>query len=300
MSIFDNLSRLLKKPAPGVTALEKAEVDALTALDAAKAKLVGLEASRVEAVISGDDARTAHRAALQTARDDLEDAQAALLAIQSRLAQEREAAAEAGRVAAYDAAIAKRDATVALILEKYPQLAGGFVDLIRASAEADLAIEAVNADLPAGAEPLVQAERLARSMPGTPRRLLSEKTVRLWCHRGTKIPAAQDNIVDHGNGEGISRHSGRHFDRHTFIERKWERERFTEWGEKLAAIDLPGLVGGEPNYWTAAPWNTADTILKNIKEHEAMRRAYRAAPPEPPEIEVEHELVIEPPAEAAE
>ncbi|MDI4666916.1 hypothetical protein K9U40_21705 [Xanthobacter autotrophicus] len=299
MSIFDTIGRLMKKPAPGLLALEKAEVDAQAALDAAKAKLADLEAGRVEAVLGGDDARTAHRASLQTARDDLEDAQAALLAIQSRLAQEREAAAEAARIAAYDAAIAKRDEVAALIREKYPQLAGGLVDLICASAEADLAIGAANANLPAGAERLEAVELVARARPGTPRKLISEKKVRLWCHRGTKIPCAQSNITDQGNGRGIDKSGGR-FDGHTFIERRWERERYVELAEKLSALDLPGLIGGEPNYWTAAPWNTADTILKNIKEHEALRRAYRAAPPEPPEIEVEHELVIEPPAQAAE
>lgn len=301
MSIFDTIGRLMKKPAPGLLALEKAEVDAQAALDAATERLAALEANRTDAILSGDDARTAHRAALQTARDDIEDGRAALAAIQARLSQEREVAAEAARVAAYNTALAKRDEVAALILEKYPQLAGGLVDLIRLSAEADLAIEAANDDLPAGAEPLDKAEWLARSMPGTPRKLISEKKVQLWCRPDTKYPTdIQVGIKEGRNGRGISKTSGLPFDRHTFIERRWERARYVELGEKLSGLDLPGLVGGEPAFWESSPWSTAETILQKIKQHEALRRAHRAAPPEPPEIEVEYQLVDEPPAEAAE
>lgn len=309
MSIFDHLSRLLKKSAPGIAALEKAEADAQAALDAAKAKLSALAASRVEAVLGGDDARAAHRAAIQIGRDDEEDAQAALLAVQARLAQERDVAAQAARVAAYDAARDKRNAAAEVIRERYPQLAAGLVDLLRLAAEANAATEAANADLPSGARPLDDAESAVRDALSVPRELVSKRRVSLWCTAGSKLPVEdQKGIIDDGEGRGRKTFPATgargtttsHYDKHEFIEQRWREGRPAAFGPRLAALDLPGLVAGEPDFWSASSWSSPEGILLKITDAKALRGAYRAAAPEPAGIVTEYELVGDLAPEAAE
>lgn len=307
MTVFDSIAKVFNSPKKAtLPTLERAEADAMAALQAARGRVSELEAGRTEAVLAGDAARADHRTALQAARDDVEDAEAALAAIRARLSQDRAAAAEITRLAAYDAARAKRDAAAEAIRVRYPAAAAELLALIALAAEADAAVEAVNADLPAGATPLDDAEGLVRDVPGLPRQVIDERRVSLWCVAGTTRPAdKQSGIVDRGGDRGarvVPAGSGRGtsevpFERRDFIARTIREGRNAEFGPRLRGLDLPSLVAGEPDLWATASWADPVLVLRKLAEGEDLRRAFQPEPAEPKTITI-YELAS--PAVAAE
>lgn len=76
-----------------------------------------------------------------------------------------EAEQNAQRQAAYDAAIAQRDSVAIRLRDRYPALANELGELLQAVADANSAIAAVNAKLPAGAYRLDDVEHQVRPKP---------------------------------------------------------------------------------------------------------------------------------------
>lgn len=299
MNIFDNLKKTFgANKAPGVAALEKAEGEAMAALETARAQVETLRDALPAALIAGDAARQKARAELRAAEDDATDAASALEIVKARLAQARAEADEATRRAAYLAAQKGRDEAAARLREQYPRLVSELRALIEDIAHADAQVVEVNGALPSGAAPLERVEEVTRDIAGEPRRVLSEKVVQLWCPAGTARPVPnQGNIHDHGGGRG-QRHmlAGgggayvQHFDRRQFREVKVSPGRNAMFASRLHALDLPGLRGDEAPAWTPMPVDSSPALI--LARLDALDRDADAQEPEPERIEVVHELIV--------
>lgn len=167
---------------------------------------------------------------------------------------------EKARVAAYAKARKLGSDATAAILDQYPRLARQVRDLLRQIAEAELAIDAVNKDLPAGAEHLPSPEIAARGRPIQPEQILSEKIEARWVHPMTMQPvddAQQRTITAQPDGTGFSSTSGLTFYRGTFRRIVFLRAVAGDWPRRFAnSITMPGLREDHLPEWSALTYLT--------------------------------------------
>ena len=105
-----------------------------------------------------------------------------------------EAEAESDRQAAYDRA-KELTATARKKLGDYEKAAMAIRDVLRAIAEADVAVEAANENLPAGAARLDKAEDV-RSAPNLYKEVTKEELVELWAYIGQQsVPVEHQHRV---------------------------------------------------------------------------------------------------------
>jgi len=161
----------------------------------AASDLIDAEAAQAAAATSDTDAMSG---ALEAATRRLRDAKDLVAAFDDRIipaAKAGLALAESGlvnaeREASYQAAEAKRKAAATRLVKDYPDLATRYGELLFAVQEADAAIEAANADLPTGRQPLETVEAMVRDHPALPPRIVSESVESVWYH------ASGDRVVD--------------------------------------------------------------------------------------------------------
>ncbi|MCJ2132790.1 hypothetical protein MKK69_01700 [Methylobacterium sp. J-026] len=138
-----------------------------------------------------------------------------------------------------------------VLLEMYPAAAQAVVDVLRALAETEIAVEAANADLPAGVEPIPGVEASVRNRPGSLPQLLIEQQVTRWCYPGDARPdaIAQHLVEVTKDDRGLLRHSRggvEHLVRRTFIERRHSTFDPGNAPDRLAiSVSLPGIQAGE-------------------------------------------------------
>lgn len=108
-----------------------------------------------------EDIEAARRQA-ENAALDLERLDNAISQLGERFIEARAAEREAEKKAAYDTAEALRDVVAKRIKREYPALQSGLIALCEAILQANLAVDRVNEDLPAGAEPLHRPEGQVR------------------------------------------------------------------------------------------------------------------------------------------
>lgn len=108
-------------------------------------------------------------AAVQKLRREAEDAEfeadrigQAVVALEEFEEEAEARAAAEGARAAYDDAVARRDAVAERIRIDYPQIAADLMSLIGAIVASNKEIVTVNRELPDGCEPILQAEQRAR------------------------------------------------------------------------------------------------------------------------------------------
>lgn len=255
MSIFEAIGKAFSpkaKPAT-VAELERLLEGAEAAVAAAEAKLHELEAGRLKAVVGGEEARSRHRLDLLAARDDADDARAAVAAIRARLSDAQAAAIEKGRREQYDRARAAQQAAADGIKAKYTAAIDELKRLQCLVNEADELVASANQALPAGVEPLPpEAEGLCRDRPAEPEHVLSRETVKLWCtESGQPIPD-QDRVRPLGGDRGLldieswRTSRGMPVTRMTFEKittRKW---RAPAYAARLKDLDLPPLQPEKP------------------------------------------------------
>ncbi|RUW42987.1 MAG: hypothetical protein E5V37_23570 [Mesorhizobium sp.] len=177
MDIF----KLLRRPSNTAADLKAA----LAAIDlkAAEEATDALEAERKRVLLDGSDKDLAavedrlaaayrHTERLEAARDELE----------RRIEAATVAETQQDRAAQYASAKAQADAAARLLSAKYPAIARDFAALLKALAEAAIAVEAANRNLPEGATPLVDPEFVVRGKPGEPEKTISQETVDVWCY----------------------------------------------------------------------------------------------------------------------
>ena len=285
------LKRLISSPVPATSDdLAKMVAKAEDAVAAAREKLAGLEARRADVLLEGERTRTAWRASLNEARDGLEDAGLLQAELRSRHQAALEAEAEAARRERYDAARAKADAAVAMLRKEYPKAALAIVAVLKGLAEAEAAVDAVNADLPAGAERLRSPESVVRSKPGRPDNVISDVIEWLWQGELAIGPLSDDKQAlvkpdrDNPRRGTLALGRGDHLD---VVARPYRR---TKTVRGTGATILPDLAkevvlpqldpGGRP-FWSALTWATPATVIAEI---EKLAAPLPHREPKPPEV----------------
>jgi hypothetical protein len=229
-------------------------------LEAAAEKL---EAERRRVLLDGSDKELeAIETKIAAANRDIERAYAAKAELEKRLESAIAAATEAEITGIYNSAKAKADAAAKLLRKEYPDLGRRFVELIRAVAEADVAVEEANKRLPADAAPLLPVEVTVRWRPGSEEKTLAEQEVQLWCHAGSWEVLPDKRQVEAGKraseleAEGrlppdgvVHLHGGIRAIKRRFIRRTYLPRTNPIHYSPLASVVLPGLVAGDPPIW---------------------------------------------------
>ncbi|MFB0490071.1 vacuolar-type H+-ATPase subunit H [Methylobacterium sp. OAE515] len=208
----------------------------------------------------------------------VERAEALVETLRERLADARDREAEAERVAVYQAARAQADDARKALIEFYPALAEDIVKLMELVARAEVEVEAANADLPRGAEPLAAVEHPARDVPAEADDVLSEVEVRRWVAVGNTKPGTfeQANVYKTGPGRGVIRIEGvpvnecTQCEMRTFTERRFRRGSGHRPAYRLAEkISLPGFLASDPYIWR--PMSSLPKPGEIIRQVEALR-----------------------------
>lgn len=209
------LNKLLGKSSSGdlAVALEKAKVE----LAQAESAVAAAEAQYEANLLTAD--KKALRGLLDAKTEANIDVDQARARIQ-RLTRDHEAAleaeAESNRQAAYDRA-KELTATARKKLGDYEKAAMAIRDVLRAIAEADVAVEAANENLPAGAARLDKAEAV-RSAPNLYKEVTKEELVELWAYIGQ-----QSVPVEHQHRVRVERVGKR-------VRSRWSEDDFDEGG----------------------------------------------------------------------
>jgi hypothetical protein len=260
----------------------------LPSLPAAEAELAAAREAQAAAVaayraglLSADEAALRQLdMACRDAEVRLDRAKALVEALRERLAEAREREAEAERVAMYQAARAQADDARKALIEFYPALAEDIVKLMELVARAEVEVEAANADLPRGAEPLAAVEHPARDVPAEADEVLSEVEVRRWVAVGNVKPGTFDqaNVYKTGPGRGVIRIEGvpvnecTQCELRTFTERHFRRGATHRSAYRLAEkISLPGFGAADPYIWK--PMGSLSKPGEIIRQVEALRYA---------------------------
>ncbi|CDX22111.1 hypothetical protein MPL3356_390151 [Mesorhizobium plurifarium] len=259
-----NMQAILKsmRGQPKTVEQLQATLDALD-IEGLEAAAENLEVERRRVLLDGTDKDLeAIEAKIASANRDIERAYAAKTELTKRLEAAKAAATESELRARYDAAKAQADAAGKMLRKEYPELAKRLVSLIRTLAEADVAVEEANRQLPADAPPLLPAEILVRRRPGTNEKIISEKEVSLWVHAGTVTPFAEDRQAEAdqrekdyaANWNGLPPDGVIQVGSSRVVKRRFIRKTYVPRGNAmlhtpLASIELPGLVGGDPPFW---------------------------------------------------
>lgn len=157
-------------------------------------------AQTVAATADGDAAD----GVLESATRRLRDARDLVDAFDRRLIPSAEAAVtdakasvtDAEKQVQYAAAEAKGAAARAKLVKDYPGLEQRYTELLNLIAEADAAIDAANANLPANADPLPTVEGPVRDYPAQAERIASDSVQGLWYHQDGSRVLDQSRVKD--------------------------------------------------------------------------------------------------------
>lgn len=230
-----------------------------TELQAARAALAQAHAAFRSGLLDADDARLDRlREAKKVAHTNVQRARAVVNTLAQRHADavERQASAiereaQAAKIERYEAAARRASEMREVLLEMYPAAAQAVVDIIRALAETEIEVEAANADLPAGVEPIPGVEASIRNRPGTLPHLVGETEVFRWCYAGDARPDAfgQEYVEVTPDGRGMLRDARggvEYVIRRPFLERRYAAFDPGVAPDRLASsVSLPGIRGGD-------------------------------------------------------
>ncbi len=249
-----------------VAATDEAYQDGLlTETPAALRKLVD---AKSEATVSADIAR----AKVDRLEADLEAA----------LTSEAD---EANR-AAYEKAKSLAEAAKKKLHAEYPRLALGIREIIRAAAEADVAVAAANENRPDG-EPMLLGPESDRSTPTLWREVLSEDRVEMWAPVNQSAPISEDlqrkvrpyeqrrrlgsryEEADNDaptQGTVQTEHGSLEVVRRTFLRRKILPDQ-TGWrAASLASeLTLPALLAGDEAVWSPSQGGASTVLASAVK-----------------------------------
>jgi DNA polymerase III delta prime subunit len=261
--LADILARLRKgkqSPADLRTALDNLDVEA------AERKVAALEEKRRAVLLEGtNDDVAAIEKEIQSACLDVERTALARDEIARRLEQAIHAETEETRRARYEVARAQVGDAAALIKNQYVKAALQIARIIASVEEAERAAQAINADLPAGAAPLIGPECLARQKPGRPEEIVSTKAVERWVFEssGRIVPSEYERFINK-NAKDVNKGVLRNVQPGASSESPVERRRFNEvrfnphevreWEDHLSkTVHLPGVEIGSPTFWPHVP-----------------------------------------------
>ncbi|RWC12360.1 MAG: hypothetical protein EOS52_19150 [Mesorhizobium sp.] len=285
--MIQNILKSIRGQSKSVAELERAlgQID-IPSLEAEAEKL---EEERRGALLDGTDkdVELVERK-IEVANREVERAYAAKTELEKRIEAAKIMATQQERSARYNAA-KDHAATVGKALRKeYPELAKRLVNLIRAIAEADVAVEEANRQLPDDAAPLLPVEVTVRRRPGTAEKTISEKEVSLWTHvnswtlfaedRQAEADAREKEYASNYNGlppDGVIHVGGHRVQKRRFVRRTYIPSSGAIPHSPLASIELPGLVGGDPPFWdqSRVGIHSPRSILVRLQELAALKPA---------------------------
>lgn len=273
MDIF----KLLRRPSNTAADLKAA----LAAIDLQGAEAVAeaMEAERRRVLLDGTDKQLAEiEARIIAANRDVERLYAAKEELERRIEAATVVEAQQDRAVQYAAAKAQSEAATKLIATKYPAIGRDFVALLKTLAEAQVAVDVANHNLPDGATPLADPEFALRGRPGQPEKTLKEERVTLWCYDspGVQImpPEKQEEMNRRHPGEDVGSVQGQ---RRAF-KRRLIRRTFVPWKAPerpvaLATIEMPGLKAGDPPIFTSPSFADPRSVLAKLVLIAEMRPA---------------------------
>ena len=204
-SILDKLRGVLRRTENTTTDLRvalddahRAETDAVAAVER---QVVAVAANYLDP----DVKREKDRAELERLRLAAGDAAAIRGELERRHAAALDGEEQARRSAIYADARRKADDAALALARTYPQLAAGLTSMLRDLAVAQAAVVEANAQLPVGAEPIIDPELSARSIPGLPREIVSDTEIEAWGRFDLDVPVDeqfQSEIYPVGRGWG--------------------------------------------------------------------------------------------------
>jgi uncharacterized coiled-coil protein SlyX len=254
----------LRKPKPFTVDELEAQLAALRAdVDKTSGSLDVLKGRRRELLLIASDAEVvAHDDAVAHAERQIERLQARADALEEVLSERRIEEAEAAKAADR----AQVEATVARArqaLAKYEQHAKAIVEIIKAVAEGDAAIEQFQRAHPDD-ETIASAE-IVREIPGLAEQVLSTRRVSRWVFEssGRLVPSEHEHLINKNAkdvGKGVLRHIQSYASSELPVEcRLFSEVRFKpriqrEWVERLdKTVQLPGITARDPPFWPHNP-----------------------------------------------
>lgn len=253
-------------------------------VDALEADVERIETERRKALVRGSDADVEALDAKLAAANRAADRGVALRDELRRLLAEAEAR-EAAEGLARERAEAERlsQAAIESLKTRLPALFGDIRSVLCEVAEAELAVEAINAKLPA-AEHVLSPEAW-RSAPGRePEWIMAQEIVSCWCfENGNRLDDAMAaRVVDRGGGKGFVPNTSSYLRSpgNPVIQRPFRKiTKFPEiYGghvrDLAASIILPPIRAGEAAGWGFdGSYGGAERILAAIVEAEAAQAA---------------------------
>lgn len=305
MGYFDKIRAVLLEQRATSPKLAEAVADAEAKLADARAEVAGLQAERPALITADDETRRRHKGKLAAAEDRLADAILYVDGTRERLREVQARDKQERRRAAYDAAKAASDEAAKRLAREYPEIGRRFRALLRAVLEAEVAVEAANASLPDGSEPLASPEMMARATGSLPQQVVSERTVSLWCDEAYPTqPYAlemQDKIKVASDGRGTLARTApgpggttawiegsRRFVKRSFRRREFLPGVLGRYPASLAgAVALPGVFEGDAPFWSPAEsYLSKNSVLERLGELETRAPARQGGPgPRTPQVE---------------
>lgn len=199
------------------------------------------------------------------------------------------AEAEDGRTKRYTDAKALAEAAREKLFDSYPKAAEAIREILRAVAEADIAIASVNEDLPSGATRLEKPED-SRSTAREWGEELSRDNVMLWATIDSNSPIADDRQrqVQHQGGKNRNGYARGYLPQgdgsiecelRPFVRIRSLPDR-NGWSAKALAsnIALPGLEGGDSDFWEPTEGG-ATYVLSELDKPLRKRPPYKPREP---------------------
>ncbi|MDG4902777.1 MULTISPECIES: hypothetical protein [unclassified Mesorhizobium] len=293
--MIQNILKTIRGQAKSVADLERAlaQID-IPRLEADAEKL---EDDRRQTLLDGSDKDVeAVERKIEVANREVERAYAAKAELERRIEQARNVEAEQVKVARYEAAKSQADAAAKELRKAYPEIGKRFASLLKVLAEASLAVEEVNRNLPDGATPLQDPEVAVRAKLGEPEKTISEETVDVWCYSNArdiqvlpedeqvelnaKYRGSNQGVISSGSAGGFTTVTRRRLIRRTCVPRTTN-----VLPSRLTAVALPGLKVGDPAFWDGPTYTDARTVLATLAR---LAEARPAAAVNPADVLVEY------------
>ncbi len=204
-NLLDKIRGVLKRPANTTAQLIGSAGHCATGRTLEALAAVERQAQAVtDGFLDASEKRELDRAILANLRGVAEDATLLRFELERRLSAAQAADEEARKLAAWHEANGKAHAVAKSIPAAYGAIVKQTLALLREIAEADAAVLAANAALPADAAPLNTPDHLARSTPWLPSLVEDDGEVELWSFvNGTAVPEnRQDDVVHYSKEVG--------------------------------------------------------------------------------------------------